>query len=114
MHARHQVIPIVGNLAGTKALSSVAKFLAASNLKVSAFYTSNVEFYLFRDGSIPAFVANLGRLPHDPGSVIVSSVFPAEGPAPRASPATTARHSRRTSIRCSRATERDNSGSFPS
>jgi hypothetical protein len=79
LHARHQVIPIVGNLAGSKALASVAKFLAASNLKVTALYTSNVEFYLFRDGSFPAFVANLGRLPHDSGSVIVRSVFPAGG-----------------------------------
>ena len=77
LQARHQVVPIVGNLAGSKALASVAKFLAASNLKVSAFYTSNVEFYLFRDGSFPAFVDNLLRLPHDPGSVIVRSVFPA-------------------------------------
>jgi len=57
----------------------VAKFLAASNQKVTAFYTSNVEFYLFRDGSFPGFVANLGRLPHDPGSVIIRSVFPAGG-----------------------------------
>jgi hypothetical protein len=79
LQARHQVIPIVGNLAGAKALASVAKFLAASNLKVTAFYTSNVEFYLFRDGSFPGFVANLGRLPHDPGSVIVRSVFQAGG-----------------------------------
>ena len=79
LQARDQVIPIVGNLAGSKALASVAKFLAASKLKVSAFYTSNVEFYLFRDGSFPEFVANLGRLPHDPGSVIVRSVFPAGG-----------------------------------
>jgi hypothetical protein len=77
LQARDQVIPIVGNLAGPKALASVARLLAAANLKVSAFYTSNVEFYLFRDGSFPDFVANLGRLPHDPGSVIVRSVFPA-------------------------------------
>jgi hypothetical protein len=79
LQARHQVIPIVGNLAGPKALASVAKFLSESQLKVSAFYTSNVEFYLFRDGSFPAFVANLGRLPHDAQSVIVRSVFQAGG-----------------------------------
>jgi hypothetical protein len=36
-----------------------------------------VEFYLFREGSFADFVGNLGRLPHDPGSVIVRSVFPA-------------------------------------
>jgi hypothetical protein len=30
--------------------------------KGTAFYTSNVEFYRFRDGSAPAFIAKLGRL----------------------------------------------------
>jgi len=77
LHARDQVIPIVGNLAGQNALASVARFLVESRLKMSAFYTSNVEFYLFRDGSFPDFVTNLGRLPHDPAAVIVRSVFPA-------------------------------------
>jgi hypothetical protein len=51
LQARDLVIPIVGNLAGPSALANVAKFLASSNRQVSAFYTSNVEFYLFRDGS---------------------------------------------------------------
>ena len=79
LQARDLVIPIVGDLAGPKALASVGKLLAASNQKVSAFYTSNVEFYLFRDGSFPGFVTNLGRLPHDANSVIVRSVFAAGG-----------------------------------
>jgi hypothetical protein len=49
---------------------------------VAAFYTSNVEFYLFREGSFPAFVANLDRLPRMRGSLIVRSVFPSGGLAP--------------------------------
>jgi hypothetical protein len=77
LHGRDQIIPIVGNLAGPKALAAVAAFLAQSKLRVSVFYTSNVEFYLFREGGFPDFIANLTRLPHDPGSVIVRSVFPA-------------------------------------
>ena len=81
LQARDQVIPIVGNLAGPSALAAVAKFLTMSNQKVSAFYTSNVEFYLFRDGSFPAFVSNLGRLPRAPGSVIIRSVFASGGGA---------------------------------
>ncbi len=76
LQARDLVIPVVGNLAGPAALANIAKFLASSNRQVSAFYTSNVEFYLFRDGSFPNFVANLGRLPHQPGSLIIRSVFP--------------------------------------
>ena len=77
MHAKDLIVPIVGDLAGSGALAAVAKFLAASNRRVSAFYTSTVEFYLFQYGTFPRFVANLGRLPRQPGSLIVRSVFPA-------------------------------------
>jgi hypothetical protein len=79
LHARDRIVPIVGNLAGAGALASVGRYLEAAGLRVSAFYTSNVEFYLFRDGSAPAFMTNLARLPRQPGSVIVRSVFPAGG-----------------------------------
>jgi hypothetical protein len=68
---------VVGDLAGPRALAAVANHLRAAGLEVAAFYTSNVEFYLFRDGSFPRFVANLSRLPRQPNSVIIRSVFPA-------------------------------------
>jgi len=83
MQAKDLILPIVGDLAGNGALASVAKFLTATNRQVSAFYTSNVEFYLFQYGTFSRFVANLGRLPRQPGSVIVRSVFPG-GRAPAA------------------------------
>ena len=79
LQSRDLVIPIVGNLAGPTALAAVGRFLTASNRKVSVVYTSNVEFYLFREGSFATFVENLGRLPHQPGSLIVRSVFPSGG-----------------------------------
>jgi hypothetical protein len=79
LHARDRIVPIVGNLAGSGALAKVGRYLDATGLRVSAFYTSNVEFYLFRDGSAPAFMTNLARLPRQPGSVIVRSVFPGGG-----------------------------------
>jgi len=79
LQSRDGLIPVVGDLGGATALSSVAKYLAAAGLEVTAFYTSNVEFYLFRDGSFARFVANLSRLPRQPNSVIVRSVFPAGG-----------------------------------
>ena len=81
MHAKDLIVPIVGDLAGNGALAAVAKFLTATNRQVSAIYTSNVEFYLFQYGTFPRFVANLGRLPHQPGSLIIRSVFPS-GRAP--------------------------------
>lgn len=79
LEAHDAIVPIVGDLAGPSALASVGRFLAGSNRYVSAFYTSNVEFYLFRDGSFPRFMANLGRLPHRPTSVIIRSIFPSGG-----------------------------------
>ena len=79
LQSRDLVIPIVGNLAGPTALAAVARFLTASNKKISAVYTSNVEFYLFREGSFATFVENLARLPRQPGSLIVRSVFPSGG-----------------------------------
>jgi hypothetical protein len=79
LQSRDLVIPIVGNLAGPTALAAVGRFLTASNRKVSAVYTSNVEFYLFREGSFAAFVENLRRLPRQSGSLIVRSVFPSGG-----------------------------------
>ena len=77
LQSRDRVIPIVGDLSGSTALGAVAKHIGAANLRVTAFYTSNVEFYLFRNGAFPRFVANLGRLPRQPNSVIIRSVFPA-------------------------------------
>ena len=45
-------------------LLELAKVDASHGLTVSAFYTSNVEFYLFREGSFARFVDNVSRLPH--------------------------------------------------
>ena len=83
MQTKDLIVPVVGDLAGNGALASVAKFLTATNRQVTAFYTSNVEFYLFQYGTFSRFVTNLGRLPHQPGSLIIRSVFPS-GRAPAA------------------------------
>jgi hypothetical protein len=54
---------------------------------VSAIYTSNVEFYLFRSRSFVRFIDNLRQLPIDDRTVIIRSVFHAlRGPHPRAAP----------------------------
>jgi len=42
---------------------------------VSAFYVSNVEFYLFREGTFGRFVANLKQLPHAGNAVLIRSFF---------------------------------------
>ena len=79
LQARHLVVPIVGDLSGPSALGAVGAMLKAANQQVAAFYTSNVEFYLFGAGAFPRFVANLQRLPHQPGALIIRSVFRSGG-----------------------------------
>jgi hypothetical protein len=75
LQARDLVIPVVGDFSGPKALAAIGRFLADRNERVSAFYASNVEFYLFRNGAFPRFVANLGQLPRAQNAVIIRSVF---------------------------------------
>lgn len=75
LEAHDQVVPVVGDLGGATALRNIARFMTAHGEHLGAFYTSNVEFYLFREGTFPQFVANLTALPHTPRSVIVRSAF---------------------------------------
>jgi hypothetical protein len=75
MHDRNLIIPITGDLSGIKALKAVGDFLREIGEKVSAFYVSNVEFYLWRQDSMQRFVDNLKSLPFDDRSVIIRSYF---------------------------------------
>lgn len=69
------VIPVVGDLAGAHALREIARYLEQADIEVSAFYTSNVEFYLWQAGTFEAFAANVAALPWTPGGVVIRSVF---------------------------------------
>lgn len=71
----NRVIPVVGDLAGTHAVSAIGRYLAEQEQTVSAIYTSNVEFYLMRNGRFDSFVDNVQYLPHDARSVIIRSYF---------------------------------------
>ena len=75
MQVEHRVVPVVGNLAGEHALPAIAADVAGRDLTVSAFYTSNVEYYLLRDGTFDRFAANVATLPVDRRSVIIRSYF---------------------------------------
>jgi hypothetical protein len=75
LQQRDLVIPVVGDLAGTTALTEIGRFMASRGDRLSAFYASNVEYYLFADGKFPAFVQNLGRLPHSDHTLLIRSVF---------------------------------------
>jgi hypothetical protein len=75
LEQRDLVIPVVGNLGGPSALAAIARLMTERGDTLSAFYTSNVEFYLFGDGTFPRFVENLGRIPRSSHSVVIRSVF---------------------------------------
>lgn len=77
--AENRLIPIVGDFAGSHALRAVAAFLKANGLRVSAFYTSNVEFYLFGGTSWTRYVANVQALPLSSDAVFIRSYFPTYG-----------------------------------
>lgn len=86
LHARDRIIPLVGNLAGMQAFPALADEIRRRGERVSALYTSNVEDYLWRDGSFPTFAATVVRLPRDERSVIIRSYFGSQygGPHPLA------------------------------
>ena len=75
MHARNLIVPIVGDFAGDKALASIAQWLRVNHETVSAFYTSNVEQYLFRDGGFAQFAKSVAQMPRNERSVMIRSYF---------------------------------------
>ena len=75
MQARDLIIPIIGNIAGDRALAAIGRFMAERGERLSVFYASNVELYLTQNRSFPRFIANLEKLPYTGRSVIVRSVF---------------------------------------
>jgi hypothetical protein len=75
LEARDKVIPVVGNIAGPSAMNAVARALTSRHEQLSAFYVSNVEFYLEREGTYQRFTTNLSRMPRAPNGVIIRSIF---------------------------------------
>lgn len=75
LQQRGRVVPVVGDFGGQRAIQGIARLLAGRGLTVSVFYTSNVEFYIFRQGTFRRYVENMRSLPWaDPG-LIVRSYF---------------------------------------
>src|SRR5688500_19972785 len=66
METRNMIVPLVGNFSGDKTLRTVGKYLKERGATVTAFYTSNVEQYLFQQGDDwNRFYTNVGTLPLD-------------------------------------------------
>jgi hypothetical protein len=71
----NRIIPIVGDFSGEQALQSVGRYLKEHRASVTAFYTSNVEFYLFQSEDWRRFLHNVADLPLDEESVFIRAYF---------------------------------------
>jgi hypothetical protein len=69
------IVPVVGDLSGPQALKAIGQYVAEMKERVSAFYVSNIEFYLQRQGTFDKFVENLKQLPIDGRSLMIRSYF---------------------------------------
>ncbi|MBO0721486.1 MAG: hypothetical protein J2P41_11730 [Blastocatellia bacterium] len=74
LHRKNLIIPIVGDFAGKKALAAVGDYLRKNGLTVTAFYTSNVEQFLFDGGTFAAFTENVRKLPINERSLFIRAV----------------------------------------
>ncbi|MEK6287098.1 MAG: hypothetical protein AABO57_15265 [Acidobacteriota bacterium] len=75
LHLKNLIIPVVGDFGGKKALPAIGDYLRKSGLTVTAFYTSNVEQYLFDDGLFVAFAGNVRKLPITEKSLFIRWVY---------------------------------------
>jgi hypothetical protein len=69
------IVPLVGDFAGDKALRSVGKYVRDNGATITAFYTSNVEQYLFQSDDWRRFFSNVATLPVDTTSTFIRAVF---------------------------------------
>jgi hypothetical protein len=98
LELRNLIVPLVGDFAGPKTLRAVGAYLKARQGTVTAFYTSNVEQYLFRGDDWQRFYSNVATMPIDERSTFIRSFFnnvgfrgyqmqpapfPPSGPGPR-------------------------------
>jgi hypothetical protein len=81
LHLENRIIPVVGDLAGPHGLKEMGAVMREMGVRLTAFYTSNVEFYLWRNASFGAWVENLGQMPTAENAVVIRSYFPNFGGA---------------------------------
>jgi hypothetical protein len=75
LQSKNLLIPVVGDFGGPKAIRAVGKYLRDHDATVTAFYTSNVEQYLFQSDAWHRFFTNVGTLPLDSSSTFIRAVF---------------------------------------
>ena len=75
----NKIIPVVGDLAGGHALREMGVVMREMGVELEAFYTSNVEFYLWRARTFDEWEANFASMPLADDAVIIRSYFPNAG-----------------------------------
>jgi hypothetical protein len=69
------IVPVVGDFGGDKALRAVGDYVRSHGGTVTAFYTSNVEQYLFQEAyAWKKFLQNVATLPIDGKSTFIRSI----------------------------------------
>lgn len=74
LHRLNRIIPVVGDFAGPKAIAAVGDYLRKNGYTISAFYTSNVEQFLFGNEVYGRFAENVRTLPITDKSVFIRAV----------------------------------------
>jgi hypothetical protein len=71
MQKSNLIVPLVGDFGGPKAIRAVGTYIKDHGSTVRAFYTSNVEQYLFQDEKWQRFYDNVAFLPADSTSTFI-------------------------------------------
>ena len=79
LQARDAIVPVVGDVSGPKAMRAIAADMAARKLRLTVFYISNVEYYLYQSRSFSAYAENVLQFPADERAIVIRSVFPSGG-----------------------------------
>jgi hypothetical protein len=85
MEGKNLIIGLTGDFTGPKALRAVGSYVRDHHATITAFYVSNVEFYLFRQGDDwKHFYDNVATLPLDSSSTFIRSLSQSYGFRPDA------------------------------
>ncbi|MGQ0765336.1 MAG: LIC_10091 family protein [Gemmatimonadota bacterium] len=76
LQLRNMIVPVTGDFGGPRALRAVGDWVRRHDATITAFYTSNVEQYLFQSEPVwRAFFQNVETLPTDSSSTFIRALF---------------------------------------
>ena len=80
MEEKNLIVGVTGDFTGPKAVRAVGSYVRDHHATITAFYVSNVEFYLFRQGDDwKHFYDNVATLPLDGSSTFIRSLSQSYG-----------------------------------